>query len=83
MKLTELERQTLEDITNDCFYEDGLDSVIWVDCFMDITTIGPRKCRGVLRSLIKKGIINPIEKGGEGTISFTHAGKELMIELGY
>nr|DAJ37783.1 MAG TPA: hypothetical protein [Caudoviricetes sp.] len=65
MELTELEKQTLEDITNDNFYEDGLDSILWSDCFMqDGTTIGARKCR-------------------DGTISFTDAGKELMIELGY
>ena len=49
----------------------------------DGTTIGARKCRGVLSSLVQKGIINPIEKGRDGTISFTDAGKELMIELGY
>lgn len=83
VELTESEKQTLEDITNDNFYEDGLDSIIWADCFMDTTTIGPRKCRGVLSSLIKKGIINPIAKGRDGTISFTDAGKELMIQLGY
>lgn len=84
MELTVLERQTLEDITNDNFYEDGLNSIIWSDCFMqDGTTIGARKCRGVLSSLIQKGIINPIAKGRDGTISFTDAGKKLMVELGY
>lgn len=84
MELTVLERQTLEDITNDDFYEDGLNSIIWSDCFMEYgTTIGARRCRGVLSSLIKKGIINPIVKGRDGTISFTDAGKELMVELGY
>ena len=49
----------------------------------DGTTIGARKCRGVLSSLIQKGIINPIVKGRDGTISFTDAGKKLMVELGY
>ncbi len=81
--LTEMERTTLDDITKDCFYEEGLDSVIWADCFLDDATYDPKEVRGVLSSLIKKDIINPIVKGRDGTISFTSFGKKLMAELGY
>ena len=78
IKLTDMEKQTLDE-----FYEDGLDSIIWADCFMDSSSIGSRRVRGVLSSLIKKGIIYPILKGRDGTIAFTDTGKKLMIELGY
>lgn len=83
IKLTQNERQILDDITNDCFYEDGLDSVIWADCFLDTTCIPSKEARGVLASLIKKEVICPIERGREGTIAFTPYGKKLMVELGY
>ena len=84
VKLTEMELQTLEDITNDDFYEDGLNSIIWVDTFLEYgTSIEPKKVRGVLSSLIQKDIINGICSGRDATISFTDYGKEVMKELGY
>lgn len=81
--LTQMERTVLDDITHDCFYEDELDSVIWADCFLDTTKIPAKEVRGVLSSLIQKGIIFPIQKGRDGAIAFTEQGKELMRELGY
>lgn len=83
IELTELEKITIEDITKDCFYQFGLDSVIWADCFMDTTSIGASVVRGVLASLIKKGIIYPITKGRDGVIKFKEFGKQIMRELGY
>ncbi len=82
--LTDLERKILDDITQDNFYEDGLDSCIWSDVFLDETSsIESKKARGVLSSLIKKGILDGMLKGRNATISFTEYGKELMKELGY
>ena len=85
--LTTLERQALDSITKDDFYENGLDSVIWADVFLDsfkgYYSVTPEKARGVLSSLVQKGIIHPILKGRDGTIAFTNKGKDLMIKLGY
>ena len=83
IELTEMERQILDDITKDDFYEDGLHSVIWADCFLDTTSIPSKQARGVLGSLSKKEIIYPIEKGRDGCISFTEKGRQLMVSLGY
>ena len=82
--LTEMERTILDDIPKDCFYDDGLDSVIWADCFLDTTSIPPKQARGVLSSLVQKGILKPIFKNrDENTISFTEYGKQVMRSLGY
>lgn len=82
--LTALERTLLDDLTKDDFWENGLDSGVWVDTFLAYTTEIPAKeARGVLSSLIKKNIIRPIMKGEDGVISLTAYGKEVMIELGY
>lgn len=82
-ELTEMERTILDDITHDNFYEDELDSVIWADCFLDTTSIPAKQARGVLSSLVQKGIIKPIIKGRNGSIAFTEYGKEVMEDLGY
>jgi hypothetical protein len=83
IELTNLEKITLDDITKDCFYQFGLDSVIWADCFMDSSSLGGSVVRGVLSSLIKKNIIYPITKGRDGQIKFKEFGKQIMRELGY
>lgn len=85
IELTELEKITLDDMTQDSFWykQDGLDNVLWADCFMDTSSLGPKVVRGVLSSLIKKNIIFPIEKGRDGQISFKEYGKQIMRELGY
>ena len=81
--LTELERTVLDDITKDDFYENGLYSEIWADCFMDTVTVPTKIARGVLSSLIQKDIIRPIERGRDGVIAFTEHGISVMRELGY
>ena len=83
MEFTKMELQVLDDITKDSFYEDGLDSMIWADCFLDTTHIPAKEVRGVLSSLIKKNIIRPIIKGRNGVIAFTENGKNVMRSLGY
>lgn len=83
--LTDMEKTILHDITKDDFYDNGLDSGIWCDCFLDFTTKVPNKqARGVLSSLVKKNILKPILKGrDENVISFTEYGKQVMKQLGY
>lgn len=85
IKLTENEKLTLNEITKDNFYEQGLDSCVWSDCFIDDTSsLEGKIVRGVLSSLIKKDIIYPIGKNrDEQYIAFTEVGKTLMQELGY
>ncbi len=93
VELTKMEKQALDAITKDDFYEDGLNSAIWADVYLDTVKgfygIDSKKARGVLGSLVKKGIINGIidEKDrfgrSNGAISFTAKGKEVMRELGY
>lgn len=57
--LTDYEKQILQDITKDDFYEDGLDSGIWADVFLDTTKIPAKQARGVLSSLVQKKHIKP------------------------
>ena len=83
-QFTEMELKLMDDITKDCFYENGLDSCIWANVFLDDTcSIDSKKARGVLSSLVKKGIIYEIERGRNGTIKFTDKGIKTMKELGY
>ena len=81
--LTEMERNTLEDMTYDDFYENGVDSCLWADNFLDFSRYDSKITRGVLSSLIKKGIIRPIIRGRDGVICFTPYGKQVMTDLGF
>ena len=83
VQLTDMEKQTLHDFTQDDFYESGLDSVLWADNFVDFSSYDSKQTRGILSSLVKKGIIKPISKGRYGVICLTELGKEVMRELGY
>ena len=85
IELTDYEEVTLQDITKDSFYDtsEGLENIIWADCFLDTSSLGASVVRGVLSSLIKKNIIYPIAKGRDGTIRFKEFGKQIMRELGY
>lgn len=75
IELTELESQLMLDIQKDNFYEEGVDSVIWTDVFLDETSsIESKKARGVLSSLVKKGLI---EMGSE-TIAYSDLGIEQL-----
>jgi hypothetical protein len=85
--LTELENQMMEAIPNDQFYENGVDSVLWVDCFIEYCGIPAKKARGVLSSLCKKGLIQvDLEKGdadhaNNNTLYLTTAGKTYITNL--
>lgn len=82
VQLTDMEKQTLHDFTQDDFYESGLDSVLWADNFLDFSSYNSKQTRGILSSLVKKGIIKPILKGRDGVICLTELGKEVMRALG-
>lgn len=88
VELTKMERQVLDAITKDDFYEDGLNSCLWTDVFLDTVKgfykIDSKTARGVISSLIKKKIINPILfKGRDSSVKLTEYGKTVMREFGY
>lgn len=78
--LTVNEKLVLKEITEDNFFEDGLDSLVWCDCFLEFgCSLVPKVARGVLSSLIKKEYIYPISKArDENYIQFTNKGKEYL-----
>jgi len=60
-KLTELQQVFLNNMKNDTFYEQGLDSVLWVDIYLDtLEELGHgRMTMGAIVSTLKeKGVIN-------------------------
>ena len=81
--LTEMEKQVLADMPKDNFFEDGLESVLWCDCFLDFTcSLQAEQARGVLSSLIKKDYIYPIGSTREdNTIQFTEKGQGYLEEV--
>ena len=86
--LTEMEKKVLDAITKDDFYENGLNSCLWTDVYLDTLKgyygIDAKTARGVLSSLVKKEIINPVVlRGRESTLSLTTYGKAVMREMGY
>jgi len=93
ISLTEMERQVLGAFVKDDFCENGLDSSLWADVFLDTIRgycgIESKVARGVLSSLVKKGVIrgfNHIQDRfgrNDDAITLTESGKKLMRELGY
>lgn len=61
MKLTELEKIVMSGIPEDNFYEDGFESALWADIFIENMEEDPKKVRGALSSLIKKEFINMVD----------------------
>lgn len=63
--LTMLEEKVMVTIPKENFYEEGFESVLWVNCFLDTledaTQISPKQARGLLSSLAKKEYIKVIE----------------------
>lgn len=79
-KLTVLEMKVMTTITKDEFYEEGYESCIWTENFLDnlnsIEDIDPKQARGTLSSLVKKKMIYMDSE----TIQFEEAGVEWMKE---
>lgn len=75
--ITKLERDIIEAITESDFYENGPDSVVWVDTVS--TALGRQAMGGVLSSLVQKGFIRVEEyERGSMVVSFTEEGKGLL-----
>ena len=81
-KLTEMEITALTEIPQDDFYENGFESCIWSDVFCDNSNIEGKKIRGVLSSLVKKGMIEVNGTGREATISLTQMGQTYLLSNG-
>lgn len=77
-KFTALELETMFAMTQDCFWEQGVESYLWADCFAQNCGMDTKKVRGALASLVKKEIIAPIAKGRDGIIALTDNGKQLF-----
>lgn len=58
--LTEMENKVLEAIKQDCFYResDNYSCWCWVDEFAKDAGISIESCKGVLGSLVKKGVVH-------------------------
>lgn len=83
LNLTSLEKNVLKEFTQDNFFDNGLDSVIWVDEFIRGTSSAEgRIVRGVLSSLVKKGYIyiDDYERG-QMVMGLRDKGKNYLIEL--
>lgn len=77
-RMTELEEKVMEAIALDPFFEDGEDSVLWLDCFLDTVEdnmgIEPKKTRALLVTLQEKGYLD-IEGGKDGYVALGEMGK--------
>ena len=82
MKLTELEIKVLDVIPKDDFYEEGLESCLWADCFIDTIKryagVEATIARGVIASLSKKKYINFYNSGKDSQITLLDNGKEYL-----
>lgn len=77
IKLTDLEKITILEIEEDNFLDEIEDS-IWTDVFLDETSsLGSKVGRGVLSSLIKKGLLF----SGDETIALSPKGVEVFYKL--
>lgn len=79
--LTDLEKNLLTEMQNDCFWENDVDSVLWICTFLDERNLDPKTYRGVISSLVKKGIVETWNtEDGEAeyqVIALTDFGKDL------
>ncbi len=84
-KLGELEAQLVEAVPEDPFYEDGFDSVLWIEFFLDMLEelkgINPKQARVHLVTLEQKNYIG-IQKGTEGTFWLEDYGREFLADKG-
>lgn len=85
VKITKLESKMLLTIPqsnffNDNITEDGLKNLaIWTDNFLDEDWKDPKQGRGVLGSLVKKGMIN-VSSGEDSVITLNEAGIKFILE---
>lgn len=86
-QLTKLEQIAMSEIPVNEFYEDGLDSILWTDTYIDQSEIPAKKLRGVLSSLAQKGILilystkeKNLSGANESTLALTELGKIWMTQ---
>ena len=77
IKLTTMEARVMGCFLTDDYAEEGVDSIIWTDCFLDhvkfMTEIDAKQTRGILSSLIQKDMIFVEESMG-----LTENGKQYL-----
>ena len=95
MLITDMETKVMEAFVKDDFCENGLDSCLWCDVFLSTVEgyagINSKQARGVLSSLVKKGLIYGMAENHrrdsmgrrEEVVRLTESGKEFMHNLGY
>jgi predicted methyltransferase len=81
--LTEKERRILEGARRSDFGDAYLGEYPWVFDVVEKSRVDPIEARGVLSSLVRKGLIE-IESSEEPSLSFTTKGKEVcdLFEIG-
>lgn len=64
------------------FFDDGLDSLVWCDCFLEFScSLDSKVAIDVLSSLTKKGFIYPISKDSDKDyIKFTDKGRKYLTK---
>ena len=81
--LTELELKVFECIPKDCFYEYGVDSILWIDAFLDTvqdeTGINSKVSRAIISNLKKKQLIMTSKEAFE----LTDKSKEYFKSRGF
>lgn len=86
--LTALEEKVMRAIPEECFYEQGFDSILWMDIFLDcIADVSTKQSRMVIVNLKKKGLIDFQAAHGSGsgegsTLWLLDAGKQWLKERG-
>jgi hypothetical protein len=83
--LTELETRLMLVIPKDDFYENGFDSWLWNDCFLDTleryAKIGSKQGRALLASLDKKGFLS-VDGGKDGSFRLLEPAKRFLLDRG-
>jgi len=83
--LNELEAKLIEAVPEDPLYEDGFDSVMWIDDFLataeQSTGINPKQAKVILVNLEQKNYIG-IHGGAEGTFWLEDYGREYLAQKG-
>ena len=82
---TVLEARLLSCLVKECFYEQGFDSALWVDCFFDTledNNLPPKIARGVLSSLSQKGALHVQGEGRDSFLTLGEPAKAFLLQKG-
>lgn len=82
INLTELEQKTIKAIIENDFYEEGFDSWLWNDCFIDrISGVDAKQARALLVTLDKKGYLE-VTGGKDGSFKLLQPAKDYLLNCG-